>query len=98
MYSREIDGGEITLAPSGWTYGESAGRSVFVLFDKETESTWYPIDQPCCTLPTEEIGSTGLVGIGGVHADRVLKQVQTMSIMTWSDWKARFPDTKFVRD
>ncbi len=69
-----------------------------MLFDKETDSLWYPIDQPCCTLPTEEIGGTGLVGIGGVYADLVLDQIQTMSITTWSDWKARFPDTKFVRE
>lgn len=37
MYSREIDGQALTLAPSGWTY-----RRTFVLYDKETGTLWYP--------------------------------------------------------
>ena len=37
VYSREIDGRKLTLAPSGWTY-----ESTFVLYDKETGSLWYP--------------------------------------------------------
>ena len=37
MYSREIDGQTLTLAPSGWTY-----RRTFVLYDKETGTLWYP--------------------------------------------------------
>ena len=37
MYSRQIDGRNITLVPSGWTY-----QNTFVLYDKETGSLWYP--------------------------------------------------------
>jgi hypothetical protein len=37
VYSREIDGVTITIAPSGWTY-----KRTFVLVDKETETLWYP--------------------------------------------------------
>ncbi len=37
MYSREIDGTVLTLAPSGWTYNDT-----FVLYDKESGSLWYP--------------------------------------------------------
>jgi hypothetical protein len=37
VYSREIDGQALTLAPSGWTY-----RRTFVLYDKETGTLWYP--------------------------------------------------------
>jgi hypothetical protein len=37
VYSRRIDGRELTLAPSGWTYD-----STFVLYDRETGSLWYP--------------------------------------------------------
>ena len=37
MYSRKIDGRDLTLVPSGWTYD-----STFVLYDKETGSLWYP--------------------------------------------------------
>jgi hypothetical protein len=39
VYSREIDGRTLTLAPSGWTY-----KRTFVLYDKETGSLWYPED------------------------------------------------------
>ncbi len=37
MYSREIDGRTLTLAPSGWTY-----KRTFVLYDQETGTLWYP--------------------------------------------------------
>ena len=37
MYSRTLDGRELTLAPSGWTY-----KNTFVLYDRETMSMWYP--------------------------------------------------------
>jgi len=37
VYSREIDGQILTLAPSGWTY-----KRTFVLYDKETGTLWYP--------------------------------------------------------
>ena len=37
MYSRELDGRKLTLAPSGWTY-----KRTFVLYDRETGTLWYP--------------------------------------------------------
>ena len=37
MYSRTLNGKELTLAPSGWTY-----NNTFVLYDRETMSLWYP--------------------------------------------------------
>jgi hypothetical protein len=37
VYSRQIDGSNLTLVPSGWTYD-----STFVLYDRETGSLWYP--------------------------------------------------------
>lgn len=37
VYSREIDGRTLTIAPSGWTY-----KRTFVLYDKETGTLWYP--------------------------------------------------------
>lgn len=38
MYSRQIEGQTLTIAPSGWTYDYT-----FVLYDQETESLWYPV-------------------------------------------------------
>ncbi len=43
-------------------------------------------------------GTRGLVGISGVYADRVLKEIQIMSEEDWSKWKKEFPDTKFVHE
>jgi Protein of unknown function (DUF3179) len=40
VYSREIDGKVLTLAPSGWTYNRT-----FVLYDRETNSLWYPFEK-----------------------------------------------------
>ena len=60
MYSREIDGQTLTLAPSGWTY-----KRTFVLYDKETQTLWYP-------LP----GTSGLTGISGPLADRFLPELK----------------------
>ena len=40
MYSREIDGRRLILAPSGWTYDRT-----FVLYDRESGSLWYPYDE-----------------------------------------------------
>ena len=37
VYSRELDGQVLTLAPSGWTY-----KRTFVLYDRETGTLWYP--------------------------------------------------------
>ena len=99
VYSREIDDEVLTLAASGWTYGENAGRSTFVLADKETGSMWFPAGEEGCALPLEPVGKggCGLVGISGVYADRVLPG-EFLSATTWAEWKEAHPDTKFVTD
>ena len=61
MYSREIDGQILTLAPSGWTY-----RRTFVLYDYETETLWYP-------LP----GTEGLTGIAGPLKGKILSEIRS---------------------
>lgn len=38
MYSRQLEGRTLTIAPSGWTYDYT-----FVLYDRETGSLWYPV-------------------------------------------------------
>ena len=89
----------MTLAASGWTYGRDAGNSTFVLIDKETESLWFPAGGQGCALPLEPVGEAGcgLIGISGVYADRVLGG-EFLSATMWSEWKAMFSDTKYIRD
>jgi len=84
VYSREIDGKTLTLAPSGWTYGSDRGSSLFVLYDKETESLWYPFD------------STGLTGITGAYKDRKLTELTQLTRTPWSDWKDSHPATGYL--
>ena len=100
VYSRETEEGIITLAPSGWTYGEDASTSVFVLFDKETESLWFPAGGGVCTLPAEEVkgADCGLIGIGGLYAGRSLLGLQTLEKTTWAQWKKQYPETRYVTD
>jgi len=88
---RSIDGVPRTFAPSGWLY-----ESIFVLWDYETSSLWYPVDCQCG--PT---GATGLVSeedltqfrcISGKHADRVLPAIPHSQI-PWVDWLLEHPGT-----
>ena len=79
----------LTLAPSGWTYGERIQDSSFVLADKETESMWFPMpDGECCAL----------VSVGGTYADERLQGLGTMERTTWTEWVSRHPRTKFIFD
>jgi hypothetical protein len=89
VYSRELEGEILRLAPSGWTYGSHPPTSVFVLADKETRSLWFPVTRDdCCAL----------VCIAGVHADRELKGLMNMERTEWSRWLSGFPASKFVHD
>ncbi len=99
VYSRQSDSKILTLAPSGWTYGQDAGYSTFVLMDKETESLWFPAGEQGCALPLEPIGEKGcgLVGISGVYSDRVLEG-DFLAATTWAEWKRAHPDTKYITD
>ena len=79
MYSRELDGDTLTLAPSGWTY-----RQTFVLYDKETETLWYPV-----------AGTRGLTGISGPHKDRVLPELPSHKTR-WRVWYRDNPGSLFM--
>ncbi len=78
VYSRQIDGQVLTLVPSGWTY-----ESTFVLYDKETNTLWYPFDK-------------GLMGIQGKYFKRWLKEIPSEDIR-WMDWIEKYPDSKILK-
>lgn len=90
VYSRELDENTtLTLAPSGWTWGEVAEDSTFVLYDKETLSLWFPMqDGDCCKL----------VCVSGEYADLEITGLMRMTETTWSQWVADNPDTKYVTE
>jgi len=84
VYSREIDGKTLTLAPSGWTYGENSSTSLFVLYDKETESLWFPFK------------GSALTGIGGTHKDKKLAEITSVKITTWFSWKSSHQSSGYL--
>ena len=78
VYSRQIDGRKLTLVPSGWTY-----KNTFVLYDKETETLWYPDEG-------------GLVGIQGPYYGRKLEEVPSEDV-SWKEWVKKHPETKILK-
>lgn len=78
MYSREIEERVLTIAPSGWTYDD-----VFVLYDRETETLWYPYGK-------------GLMGIQGPLYKRWLREIPSTDTR-WKDWQEKQPDTKILQ-
>lgn len=78
MYSREIDGEVLTLAASGWTYDYT-----FVLYDRETESLWYQLDDEKLTC------------IDGFYKGRTLPIVSFVQT-SWASWHADHPDSLYL--
>jgi len=78
VYSRQIDGQVLTLVPSGWTY-----ESTFVLYDKETNTLWYPFDE-------------GLMGIQGKYFKRWLKQIPSEDT-EWREWNKKHPKSRILK-
>ena len=82
MYSRELDDRTLTLAPSGWTY-----RRTFVLYDRETETLWYPME--------DEEGRKGLGGVAGPLQGEFLPELES-EYTSWEKWKRAHPETGFM--
>jgi len=78
VYSRTIDGKILTIVPSGWTY-----KDTFVLYDRETETLWYPYKK-------------GLMGIQGEYFERWLEKIPSKD-MSWRKWIKKFPGTKILQ-
>jgi hypothetical protein len=78
VYSRQIDGQVLTLAPSGWTY-----KGVFVLYDRETSTLWYPYDD-------------GLMGIQGEYFQRWLPKIPSEDTR-WREWKKKHTDSPILK-
>lgn len=82
MNSRQVDDEILTLAPSGWTYDRT-----FVLYDHQTESMWYPVQN--------EQSQHQFSGISGQYAGRKLDPLPG-EIMPWNEWVILHPETKLM--
>lgn len=81
VYTRNYCGQEFTFAVSGYTYGEEytwEGRDGFVLWDRDTESLWWPlIDR----------------AVSGIMKDTQLKKhtQANWGLSTWGEITALYP-------
>jgi uncharacterized protein DUF3179 len=77
VYSRELKGEILIIAPSGWTY-----NNTFVLYDKESESLWYPYKK-------------GLMGIQGKYFKQWLPKLKSKDTQ-WKKWRVMHPNSKIL--
>ncbi len=86
-YDRRIDGRAHTFAPSGYTYNDPRfwdGREAFVLWDRETESLWWP---PIGQAVSGALNETPMV---------VLER-ELWAQTTWDVVKREYPDAMVLR-
>lgn len=79
MYSREHEGKEVHFGTSGFTM-----NNVFVLFDRETESVWYP----------DEDGA--LEAVSGQRRGDLIPAVVHPEVLKLGDWLEKHPDSKIL--
>jgi hypothetical protein len=78
-YVREIDGKPISFGTSGYVY-----EGAFVLYDRATDSLWYPLEG-------------GLTAITGPLVGKVLKAASDpLERGSWGKWQRRYPSTQVV--
>ena len=76
MYGREIDGEITTFGTTGYTY-----ENTFVLYDRQSESIWYPYQQG------------ELNAVSGAHAGRALPFLARPEQMPLVSWRKRHPES-----
>lgn len=110
VYDRRVNGRPHTFALSGYTYSEPDvwdGMNAFVLWDRETESLWWPpigravsglmIDAPLTVLERELWAQTTWGEVKSLHPDAlVLKRGQTLNPPeNWPRYETRGQDGQF---
>ena len=83
VYDRRIDGRTHTFALSGYTYYDPDvwdGMDGFVLWDRETESLWWPLIGEAVSGPL-------------LHTPMEVYDQTKWSQTTWGEWKAQNPTT-----
>ncbi len=76
VYGREIAGTVTTFGTTGYTYDNT-----FVLYDRATESIWYPTDDQ------------GFDAISGPRRGERIEFLAQPPVMSLADWTALHPDT-----
>lgn len=78
VHGREKDGEIDVFGVSGYVH-----KNVFLIFDRKTESLWYPLDDKEWTA------------IAGVRKGETIPLVEE-PVMTLGEWRKKYPDTKVL--
>lgn len=76
MYSREQDELVDTFGTTGYTH-----KNVFVLYDRSTESIWYPYDEEYMTA------------VSGPRKGETIPIQQELPVMPLGQWLEKHPDS-----
>lgn len=79
VYGREIDGETTTFGTTGYTH-----NNVFVLYDRSTESLWYPLSDGA------------MDAISGSRKGMKLSIIAKPPVLTLGEWKAQHPETSVL--
>ncbi len=76
VYGREFDGNIDEFGTSGYVY-----RNTFILYDRSTNSLWYPFDEEKWTA------------IAGPRSGETIPFIEEPEPVTLGEWRERHPDT-----
>ena len=79
VYDRTLAGEPVSLGSSGYCY-----ENIFVLYDRRTDSLWYPRDEGLTAITGKLVGKT--LPLHSVQAEQT----------TWGEWRRRYPNTEVV--
>lgn len=87
VYESSFCGEKLTFAVTGWTYHDPeifGGLESFVLWDRDTESLWWPILDK---------------GVSGSFKDRKMIKMQQdlWEEISWSEVKSKYPDALVIK-
>lgn len=79
VYGRQVAGKPTTFGTSGYTYADT-----FVLYDRATESLWYPM------------GDGKFTAISGKLKGATIPYIKEPPIMTLGEWRKLHPQTRVL--
>ncbi|MBI2841399.1 MAG: DUF3179 domain-containing protein [Acidobacteria bacterium] len=79
VYGREKAGQLDQFGVSGYVY-----RNVFLIFDRRTESLWYPLD------------GSGWTAVSGPRKGETISFIQEPGVVTLGEWRRAHPDTRVL--
>ncbi len=79
VHGREVDGKVDLFGVSGYVY-----KNVFLIFDRRTESLWYPLDDEKWTA------------ISGKRKGETLPFKDEAPVVSLGEWRKKHPETKVL--